>query len=127
MSEEELQRSVEKNGVQGKGFDERAYRTVFNALKKEPSYALPFNFADRVLQRIEAAAEQSTRRELIWFYLGLTAFVAVAGVAVALTGFKINFGVLKFISGYPGLFIFGTAFIMGLHWIDRKVIKKHTV
>jgi hypothetical protein len=43
-----------------------------------------------------------------------------------MTNFKLNFGVLRFISGYPGLFVFGALFILALQWIDKKLIRPST-
>ena len=126
MSEEELQNSIER-GLAGNGPGELAYRTVFSALKQSPSYQLPSDFADRVLHRMEAVAEKSSSRELVWLYVGLISFIIAAGIAIAMTGFKINFGALKFISGYSGLLIFGAAFILGLNWLDKKIIHKTAV
>lgn len=127
MTDEELQNSIEK-GFKGKGLEARAYRTVFDAVEKEPSYKLPSNFADKVMVKIEVASKRSASRELVWLYVGLASFVIAAGVAMVLSNFDrlnfdgLNFGVLKFISGYPGLIIFGCLFILGLQWIDRKFI-----
>ena len=124
--------STVKNGDK-QGLEERAYRTVFDAMKKGPSYKLPSNFADKVMVKIEMASQRSSSRELVWLYLGLASFVIAAGVAMVMTNFgelnfgelnfdKIDLGALKFISGYPGLFIFGGLFILGLQWIDKKFI-----
>ncbi len=126
MNEEELQNSIER-GLAGNGPEELAYRTVFSALRQSPSYQLPSGFADRVLNRMEAVGEKSSSRELVWLYVGLISFTIVGGIAIAMTGFKINFGALKFISGYSGLLIFGAAFILGLQWLDKKIIHRTTV
>ncbi len=123
MSEEEIQHNIEQ-GLAGNGSEEQAYRTVFNALKRQPAYELPSGFADRVLRRMEARSEKSSAREMFWLYAGLVSFVIAGGIAVGMTGFKMDFGALKFISGYSGLLIFGAAFILGLQWIDRKVVNK---
>ena len=64
---------------------------------------------------------------MVWLYLGIFSFIIAMAVAVALTGFKVNMGVLKFIASYPGLFVFGTIFILALHWIDRRAINKQTI
>ena len=122
MTEEELQNSVEK-GFRGQSLDDRAYRTVFDVLQKQPDYKLPSNFADKVIVKIDLATQGSTAQEMTWLYLGLASFVFAAGIAMVMTNFKINFGALKFISGYPGLLLFGTLFILCLHWIDKKFIR----
>ena len=121
MTEEELQNSVE-NGFKGKDFNGRAYRMVFDVLQKEPSYKLPSDFADKVMLRIDMASQRSSSQEMVWLYVGLIFFVIAGGVVIAMSNFKINFGVFKFISGYSGLLTFGGLFILGLQWIDRKFI-----
>lgn len=122
MTEEELQNSFEK-GFKGHSLEDRAYRTVFDVLQKQPDYQLPSNFADKVIIKIDLATQRSTAREMTWLYLGLASFVVAAGVVMVMTNFKIDFGALKFISGYQGLIIFGALFILGLHWIDKKFIR----
>jgi hypothetical protein len=123
MNEEDIQTSMDNNNPS----DDRAYRIVFNALKQEPGYRLPSNFADGVLRRMGPATSKSSSQEMIWLYLGIGAFVVAAGVAIALTGFKIHVGAFRFVSGYSGLFIFGAAFILALQWIDRNFIRKHSL
>ncbi len=76
---------------------------------------------------MQLAPQQSAIHEFIWLYAGLIAFVVAAGITIFLTGFKINLGVLKFISSYPGLIVFGALFILALQWIDRRFVKKPTV
>ena len=119
--EEELQNQIEKTGMLADGVDAYAYKKVFNALKQEPDFHLPGNFADRVIQKIEVKKETSS--DFIWFGLGIFLFAAAAIVAIVLTDFKVSFGALKFMAGYPGLFIFGAAFILGLQWLDKKLVR----
>jgi len=122
MSDEELQQQAE-HGRSGSSADERAYRMVFQALNRPPSYRLPSNFADRVIQRMEAPA-RSSAREMIWLYVGLVAFVVAGILTAVLIGFRINAGAFRFVAGYPGLFIFGAAFILSLQWIDKHFVRK---
>jgi hypothetical protein len=106
------------------GVDAYAYQKVFDVLKQEPDFSLPINFADRVIQKIEAKKESST--DFIWFGAGIFMFAIAAIVTIVLTDFKISFGALKFITGYPGFFIFGVCFILALQWLDRKLVKPKT-
>ena len=62
-------------------------------------------------------------REIFWMVTGVFAFIIVAGISMVLTEFKFDFGVLRFISSYSGLIIFGTVFILALQWIDKRFIK----
>lgn len=122
--DEELQNQIERNESSFEGVDAYAYKKVFDALKREPDFHLPINFADRVVQKIETKKESST--DFVWFGLGIFTFAIAAVVAIVLTDFKISFGALKFISGYPGLFIFGVGFILFIQWLDKKLVKPKT-
>lgn len=117
--DEELQHSMERNRVNGSDKDSRAYRVVFDALQHEPEFRLSSKFSDSVLQRLEAAEGRS---QYFWLALGFFGFVIAAVVAVALTDFSLDFGFLKHISKFTGLFVFGAVFIVLLQWIDRKLI-----
>ena len=119
--EEELQNQIEKAGSSVDGVDAYAYKKVFDALKQEPDFHLSVDFADRVIQKIEIKKESSS--DFIWFGVGIFMFAVAALVAIVLTDFKVSFGALNFITGYPGLFIFGAAFILGLQWLDKKLIR----
>ena len=126
MTEEELQNNIERGSV-GQGSDAEAYRRVFDALKKEPFFMLSSDFAGKVILRIRSVPQPTSTRELVWLYAGLFSFVIVTGISIFLTGFTINFGMLKFISGYPWLIVFGALFILALQWIDKHFVKKPTV
>ncbi len=118
--DEELQNQIEQASSSIDGVDAYAYKKVFDALKQEPDFHLPINFADRVIQKIEAKKESSN--DFVWFGLGILLFIVATIVAILLTNFKLNFGALKFITGYPGLIIFGISFILALQWMDKKFV-----
>jgi hypothetical protein len=124
MKDEELQDSVEKGNVP-EGIDARAYVRVFDALRKETSFQLPANFATRVVNRVDFSQQQSS--DMLWLYLGLFSCLLAMVVAIAMTDFEFNFGAFRFIAGYPGLFVFALVFILGLQWIDKKMVRKPTV
>ena len=119
--DEELQNQFEKLNAISDGVDALAYTKVFNALKQEPDFHLSDNFADLVISRIENKREFS--KDYLWFGVGIFLFVVATIVAIQLTNFSLNFGVLPFIEGYKGLFIFGISFILALQWLDKKLIK----
>jgi hypothetical protein len=81
---------------------------------------LPINFADKVVQKIEAKKESST--DFLWFGVGIFMFALAAIVAIVLTDFKVSLSTFKFISGYPGLFFFGVGFILFIQWLDKKLV-----
>jgi hypothetical protein len=119
IGDEHLQHQAEKNQFGGGDKDSRAYRLVFDTLRREPSFRLSSGFSDAILRRTENA---EGRTQYYWFAFAIAGFFITAGVAIALTGFSPDFGFLKHISKFTGLFIFGTAFIILLHWIDKKLI-----
>ena len=121
--DEELQSQIEK-ATFVEGVDAYAYKKVFDVLKQEPDFQLPVNFADRVVATIEAKKDSS--KDFIWFGVGIFMFMMAAVVAIVLTDFKVDFHAFKFIAGYPGLFIFGVAFIFVLQWLDKKLVKPKT-
>ena len=120
MTDEELQNKVEK-GINGTSADERAYRRVFDILKHEPSIALSSGFASRVVDRLQ---RKSSTSDVAWLTIGIVSFVIAMIVAIAMTGFTLNWGVFKFISGYPGLIAFGIAFVLMLQWIDKRLVRR---
>jgi hypothetical protein len=122
--DEELQNQIEMAGSSSERVDAYAYKKVFDALKQEPDFHLPLNFADKVVQKIEARKESSY--DFFWFGFGIFMFAVAAIVAIVVTNFKVSFGAFKFISGYPGLFIFGLGFILFIQWLDRKLIRPKT-
>jgi hypothetical protein len=122
---EELQKLFERGDFSNEGIDAQAFQKVFDALKQEPTYELPVYFADRLVTLIESkekAKEISLDR--FWLGVGLFSFVIALIVALALTDFKLSFGAFRFFAGYPGLVLFGIAFIALLNWVDKKIIRK---
>ncbi len=120
MRDQELQELIE-GGFSHGDRDSRIYQAVFKALRTETDYTLPANFADRVMASIKS---RYSSRDMVWFVGGVFLFVVALAVAVIVTGFSFSLGVFTFLSGYPGLVIFGIAFVLGLQWIDRKWIRK---
>jgi hypothetical protein len=119
IEDQELQNLAESGMLNGTYRDSRAYRLVFEALKKETEFSLPATFSQSVLQRMEAAEGKNS---YVWLAVIFTGFIVAAGVSIALTDFRPDFGFLRHISRFAGLFVFGAAFILLLQWIDRKVI-----
>ncbi len=118
--EEELQNQIE-NGLVNESDDARAYQRVFDALKKEPDFHVSLPFADRILTLIEKKEE---KRDYWWMAAGIFLIIVTLIVTLVLTKIHWSIGVFTFVSGYPGLVVFGVAFILLLQWVDKKVIKK---
>ena len=123
MTDEELQSNLEKNPV-GESLDERSYRKVFQILQKEPSFQLTSHFANQVMSRLKLNSDVSFQQDVYWLSAGIGGFIVAMIVTVVLTDFRFTLGGLKFIAGYRGLFVFGILFILGLQWIDKRIVQK---
>jgi hypothetical protein len=123
--EEALQHQAEQHQSIGIDRDSRAYRIVFEALRKETDFQLPARFADSVMDRLQQQGTRSTN-EYAWLGVGIFLFFIAAVVAVILTDFKLEWGFLKGASCLLNLFIFGAVFILALQWLDRKFIRRLT-
>ena len=124
-SDEIIQQQVE-TGHAPEGPEGDSYKIVFSALKKNPEFKLPTNFAHRV-----AAMAPDRGKAFNWdkFFLisGCVSFFFALIYAIASIHTKFSAGVFSFISGYPGLIVFGIFFILVLNWIDKKWISKSTM
>jgi hypothetical protein len=120
-TDEELQNQIEKGLLNESGEDARAYQRIFAALKKEPDFHVSLPFADRIVAIVEKKEE---KRDYFWMAAGIFLIVVALIVSLALAKIHWTTGVFTFISGYSGLIIFGIAFILLLHWVDKKIIKK---
>ena len=120
MKEEELQNKIEA-GMPVQSDDGEAYQHVFTALKQEPAFYVSLPFADRIIARIEKREEQ---RDFRWLAFGIFLSVVALIVVLVITN-AWTVGVFSFISGYPGLVVFGIAFILFLQWVDKRVLRKH--
>ncbi len=122
MKEELIQKQIESGSVPD-GLDGQSYKIVFNALKKDPEFVLPTNFAHRV-----AAMAPSKAKAFNWdkFFLisGLISFLMVVIYAIVMINATFSVGVFSFFSGYPGLIGFAILFVILLNWIDKKWISK---
>jgi hypothetical protein len=119
MIDEQLQKQIE-SGVTPTTEDGRVYQQLFKTLKQEPAFHVSLPFADRILAKLEKRDEQ---RDFRWLAFGIFLSVVALVIALALTN-AWTIGVFSFVSGYPGLVIFGVMFIVFLNWVDRKVIRK---
>ena len=124
MQEEELQNQLEHDLNADASEDARAYKRVFDVLKKEPDFHVSLPFADRIITLIEKREE---KRDYWWMGTGIFLSLIAMIVALALTQANWSAGVFTFFSGYPGLVAFGIAFILFLQWIDKKIIRKAIV
>jgi hypothetical protein len=120
MTDEELQKQAEA-GSHAYDEESEAYRHVFKALQHEPAFHVSLPFADRILAKLEKRDEQ---RDFRWLAFGIFLSVVALVIVLALTN-AWTIGVFSFVSGYPGLVIFGVMFIVFLNWVDKRVLRKH--
>lgn len=122
MTEEQLQQNIEEGLPIKSDADALAYRKVFDALRKEPTYALPPNFARSVVDRLlQMRARKEQRRDNLWLVLGVILIAIAMVVTIALTDFNPNVGVFTFLKSYGGLLLFGVAFVLLLNWVEKRI------
>lgn len=123
MSEEELQKQIERGTGEPSSADAESYRRVFSSLRRETDFHLSPGFADKVMKKVEYLRSKEASRERWWFFGGI--FIFLIGLVVALTQieFKPGVGVYTFVAGYKGLLLFGVAFILLLNYLDKKFIR----
>lgn len=126
--DEELQKNIE-SGLEplGDNPDVHTYRELFTRLKQEPDFHLPPDFSDSIIARVVAKKRRAGSRDFFLFGAGMFLLLIAFVVAVVITGFKPDFGFLNNMSSYLGLFIFGTVFILVLHFVDKKIIPHRTL
>ena len=125
QSDEDLNKQFEHGDFSNEGIDARAYQKILDGLKREPEYMLPVYFADRLVTLIESKEKaKEIARDNLWLGLGLFSFVIALVVALVLTGFKVSVGAFRFFEGYLGLIAFGICFVLLLHWVDKKILRK---
>lgn len=125
--EEELQKNLEAGRIpEGDDLDVRAYQQVFQALTKTPETKLSRDFSDRIVTKVLEKRKRDASRDMFWLGGGIFFLVMAFAVAIVMTGFKPEWGFLKQISGYAGVFVFGAAFIGLLTWLDKRLISHQT-
>lgn len=126
--ENELQKNVEAGKIfSQEDPDAVAYQQIFKALAREPDFHLKDSFADDLVKKVTQEKARSTFREYIWMAAGFVLLLIAFVVAIAFTGFKLNWGFLSGLSNYKGVLLFGAFFIAILHWLDKRAIRgRHT-
>jgi hypothetical protein len=126
-TDEDLQHQFELGDFSAEGIDAQAYRKVFDALQKEPTFSLPINFADQLVEKVESRERRKeTSRDNLWLSLGLFSFFIALLTAIVLSGFKFSTGAFGFFPSHLGLVIFGASFVILLNLVDRKLVRKST-
>lgn len=120
LADEEIQNRIEK-GLDDSDIDTQAYKRVFNALKKDPEYNLPIQFADRLVSLLEKREE---KRDFYWLAAGILFSIISLIVVVVLVAGHWSIDAFSFLSSHVGLVVFGVGFVAFLHWVDRKIVQK---
>ena len=123
-NDEEIQKRIEA-GNHGNTKDELAYKLVFRALKKEVEFPLSNSFAEKVMFMVQEkqAPKAKSLFEYIYFAIGIGLILTGFGLSIALTGFTLDWGFLKSLSNYKGLFIMGAILVMLFNLIDIRLIR----
>ncbi len=105
--------------------DDKFADLVSNALEKQKEFELPHNFADRIIKAVqEKAALREARRDRWWLIAGVAGMIAALVYAMVAVEFKPGVGVFTFFQGYWGVVTFGVLFVIVLHVIDKRLLKK---
>ena len=125
IHDEEMQKNLESGQpAAGDEVDVKAYRHVFDALRKEPEFVLPHAFANRVVRAlVQQQTQKTTVREYVWFGVGILLLLIACITAIVLTDFKFSFGAFSALKSYKGLFLFAAVFITLLHLLDKRVLR----
>ncbi len=108
--------------------DEKFDKVINEVLKKEPPFELPYDFADRVVLKIQQkAVEQEAQNDRWWMLLGILSIVGALAFVFTQVSFKLGVGVFTFLKGYAGLVIFGVLFVIVLQIIDRILFSKSRI
>jgi len=105
--------------------DNKFEEVVSEALRNDDTFELPHGFADRVVAVIrQKAIQREARRDRWWLVAGVASIIIALVVVFTKVEFKPSVGVFTFIQGYWGLIIFGVLFVITLHIIDKRLLKK---
>ena len=126
INEEELQKKIEAGNI-GDTKDEIAYKLVFRALNKQIEFPLSESFAENVMFLVEKKQSVKSKPlfEYIYFSIGAILIFIGFGVSIVLTGFTPNWGFLKSLGDYKGLFIMGVILVILFNILDIKLIRQN--
>lgn len=122
--DEDLQRRIEAGDKQDQSVHAEYYRTVFKALRREPGYELPQDFAARVARNAVLGNDrEESSADRWWWMSGIVILLGGLGYLLTRVSFRPGVGVFTFISSNAGLIIFGIFFVIGLHFVDRFLLR----
>jgi hypothetical protein len=124
MKNDDWKKQLQAEGLAENDADAGVYKTVFNALEREPDYSLPTQFADSVMVKINLRHQKSSSADSIFLAIGITLLLIVAIVGAALSGFSPDWGIYKFFSNYLWLIIFGGVLVAIINWVDHRIVRR---
>lgn len=124
LNDEELQRRIE-DGHLNDDIDGRAYKHVFDALRKEPGSNLSPTFADRVVQRaIALNQKKESSKDFLWLGVGFFLLLVCMIVAFAYAGVdKLNLNAFRGLWDYRGIVLGGVVMVVAFNWLDKKLVR----
>ena len=125
INKEEIKKLLEEdNSSPIEHADVDAFSRILTVLEKEEK-AIPLstNFSDRVIQKITQKQRKSNRLSWFGYLAGVLGLLLSLIITLALVDFKLDFGFLKGISSYSGLFLFGISFIVILNFLEKRIIR----
>jgi hypothetical protein len=131
LTEEEIQQLLEKGLPLPGGdlppsseADINAYRSLFDALKKEPPGGLPYDFSAKLVRRLQAEqGGAADGRFYLWVLLGLLAAVAGACVFLAIQSRDSAAQMTGIVFKYKWGLIFALACFLVVQWLDQRLVK----
>ncbi len=122
-SEELLQHNLEHGlPLVGDKRDIKAYQEVFRRLKQQPAQALSNNFEDRIIVKVLERKAKESRRDLVWFGIGVFCLIIAGIIPLVLSDFRPELDSLKKLSGLGGLVLFSFLFLFILNQIEKKFL-----
>jgi hypothetical protein len=124
QEEEKLQQAMEQKQQSINNLDQKAYHLVFRSLSLIPGADVSPGFAAAVVVKIEKQKRKAALQELAWMiFAGFLLLISLA-VAIVLSGFRIDMGFLKGLGSYSGVVVFGLFFVLLLHFVDKRLLRK---
>jgi hypothetical protein len=123
LNDEELQRLIE-DGYFSSGEplneDAKAYKTLFEALNKEPANGLPYNFAAKVSRHIQAEQKRGSELRSNIIVAGLF-LVALTAACFALVAFAPD--TTSTLLKYKWVLLLLPVAFIAIQYFDQKLVK----
>ena len=125
INKEEIKKLLEEdNSSLIEHADVDAFSRILTVLGKEDeAIPLPTNFSESIIKIVLKKRAREGRWGWFGYIAGIAGLVIALIVSLVLVDFKLDFGFLKGISSYSGLFLFGIAFIVILNFLEKWIIR----